>query len=550
MSRVYLNRIEASAKTGDILFNSIDKNSYNLGINKSVADLMDMELNPLEYKNKTIDGLTLLLNASIDVFIDSIYIYSENSNYVISSSGEKNYLDDFSDNFIQIDIKKKLEQSRSILLSRKKPVFWGDENTVKVLSKYYSIPLLSKEKKGLLVVNIKADKFLKEVFNISQDMSISSEKFYILDYDGLILHGSEQEENETNLTNLHNIPEAIILEAINKTSGYYVSNNFIFTFVKSSKTGLIYLSALSTIEYEQKINNVLFVIYILILVNIIVILILAFIVSYQIYNPVRNLISILDSDGRNSILGLEKNEGMDEIKYLSRNLINTIDHRAKLEKELLQKMYDLRISQVEVLQAQINPHFLRNTLATISWLAAGLTTGENEVTHVIGLLNNMLSISISKMGNLISLEEEISHACRYVEIQKYRFLDMFEVHWEIPAELYNYKLIKISLQPLIENSIHHGIKPKKSFSRIIIAAREEGGNIILSVHDTGLGLSPMKLEKLNKGLGQDFIESREHIGLFNVHKRYRILFGKDYGVHIKSSENHSTTVTIVIPKIK
>ena len=263
-----------------------------------------------------------------------------------------------------------------------------------------------------------------------------------------------------------------------------------------------------------------------------------------------NIISIIDSDEKNSILGLDKNEGMDEIKYLSRNLINTIDHKDKLEKELLQKMHDLRISQVEVLQAQINPHFLRNTLATISWLSAGLTNGENEVTHVIDLLNNMLSISVSKMGNLISLEEEIFHASRYVEIQKYRFLDMFEVHWEIPADLYNYKLIKISLQPLIENSIHHGIKPKKSFSRIIIAAREEGENIILSVHDTGLGISPVKLKKLNKSLGQDFIESREHIGLFNVHKRYRILFGKDYGIHIKSSENHSTTVIIVLPKIK
>lgn len=249
----------------------------------------------------------------------------------------------------------------------------------------------------------------------------------------------------------------------------------------------------------------------------------------------------LAQQGNFSQLG--NNSYTDEIGYLT----NTYDFMLEQIKKLMDERYkagiQVKAAELKALQEQINPHFLYNTLDTINWLAQ---KGSNEeVEKAISSLAQFYRLSLSNGNDEIPIHDELERISTYVQIQNIRFSSGINLVIDIDEEIGNYLILKLILQPFVENSILHGIMHKSSKEGfIIIGALIEDGNIRISLHDNGIGIPENILTKLN----EENCESMNWgYGIKNVKKRILLNYGDQYGIKFKSSPRDGTTVEIVIP---
>jgi len=200
-------------------------------------------------------------------------------------------------------------------------------------------------------------------------------------------------------------------------------------------------------------------------------------------------------------------------------------------------------AELIALQAQINPHFLYNTFESINWLIRS-----DDKQNAIGMLNDLSSLLryyARSNEPLVTIREEITYAKAYSDIMKMRFKENLVFKWEISEETFQCKIIKFTLQPLIENSIYHGIIPKQNKGTIQIKCYSEDNDLFITVLDDGVGIDQKELRKIEQELsGQNL-----NIGLYNVQNRIKILFGEKYGLSINSILGEKTEIKIHIPRL-
>lgn len=211
---------------------------------------------------------------------------------------------------------------------------------------------------------------------------------------------------------------------------------------------------------------------------------------------------------------------------------------ALMEKQMEDQKY-LHRAELELLQAQINPHFLYNTLDSIAILAENHR--EEDVVDMVTSLSSFFRNSLSKGKDLITLETEKKQVTSYLEIQSVRYSDKLRYEIDIPEELLHIIVPKLILQPLVENALYHGIKNRRGMGTISIAAETDGKDLLLRVKDSGAGMSAEQLEALKAGI---YEERHTGLGLLNVHKRIRLYCGEPYGLDFESSPGEGTTVTV------
>ncbi len=204
-----------------------------------------------------------------------------------------------------------------------------------------------------------------------------------------------------------------------------------------------------------------------------------------------------------------------------------------------------RHAELELLQAQINPHFLYNTLDTIIWLIEA--DKKEESIKMVSALSDFFRFCLSRGKDIISLEEEKKHVLSYLAIQKIRYQDRMDYEVQIPEALFDYSIPKLTLQPLVENSIYHGIKLQREPGVIRVEAHDMDDRIELIVKDNGAGMSEERLAEMKHA-----IETGEKVGfgLRTVHERMQLLYGEEYGLTISSTEGVGTIISAVIPKIE
>jgi len=215
----------------------------------------------------------------------------------------------------------------------------------------------------------------------------------------------------------------------------------------------------------------------------------------------------------------------------------------RLEKSLnliLKEQEEKRTSELNALRAQINPHFLYNTLDSIIWMAECNQT--DEVVDMTSALSKMLRASISRQPSGATLKLELQNVENYLKIQKVRYSNKLDYEINVNENLYNKKAVHLGLQPLVENAIYHGLR-NNNFGKITINAFEDGGLLKIQVIDDGAGMDREILSNLLK------IDKKNDsgIGIYNVDRRIKLLFGEDYGLSIDSEESVGTTATITIP---
>ena len=238
--------------------------------------------------------------------------------------------------------------------------------------------------------------------------------------------------------------------------------------------------------------------------------------------------------------------GPQEIRHLGHSIQKSYEQIEELMKKIVLEQNERRKSELDALQSQINPHFLYNTLESITWMVEG--ERNDDAVFMISQLARLFRISLSKGRTIISIRDEIQHAQSYMNIQKIRYKNTFSIEFDVEPEIYSYSTVKLILQPLLENAINYGVSGLDENGEIRVEGRKEGEQILLSVTDNGIGMSE---EEASLVLTDS---SRIHkrgsgVGLVNVNRRIQIYFGNEYGLSIESELDEGTRVLIRIPAV-
>lgn len=385
-------------------------------------------------------------------------------------------------------------------------------------------------------ITIVMDILFSEIVNSIRGVSIGEHGYcYIMGQDGdLIYHPHQQLVNTGAQMNIANHDE-----------GVYVENEVIYTVsnlqnVEWKIVGVCYVDEM----INEKVKSVAFVIIVCEIIVLLATLLLLYSLGGYIADPVKELIvSMRNFEENAENFEYKKISGMKEISMLSDSFGLMVERIQSLMREVRNEEITLRKTELKALQAQINPHFLYNTLDAIAWMCED---GNNEEAgDMVTALASLFRISISKGHELITIDKEIQHAMSYLKIEKLRYKNKFNYNFDIEESCLKYYCNKITLQPIIENAIYHGVNQMVDEGIINIRIYSEGEDIIFKVSDNGVGMTKEECERI-------FDKSKNEstgIGVINVDERVKIYFGSQYGVEIYSEVDEGTTVTIRMPKI-
>lgn len=467
-------------------------------------------------------------------YIDSIYIYSEQTDTVIMDNNSIP-LSDLSDTD-WINAYRAVTSPKGTIIPRSKNNVYPQ--LITIIKPIY----VADEKKGAIIMNINA----QSIYNSMLYQQYKDGRlFFLVNADNKIIISSE-------LSYFNTYPDDIGLNTLTiesnpKNSVYEINDkNYVVLSGDSTISDYKYISAYPLELYEHKLSTMKLQIIGILLLLMIIIFILAYVASVRSYSPLNEIISFLDNSQppADSIEEEDKNELM----YIINSIQTHIDDKTKMAEILEERMKLLRKSQYDMLQTQINPHFLYNTLETINWMAYNMSNSENPVSKSLINLASFFRNTLTS-GYFVSIENEIKYTKEYVNILALRYGDLFDIEWDIDESILSYTIIKICLQPIIENAVYHGIKQKNDKGLIKIKGLCDDNNIILIVSDDGVGIEKDDLDELNKTLSEtSFTNEKSHIGLSNVNQRIKIIFGDSYGIHVESTVGVGTDVYVTIPK--
>lgn len=296
---------------------------------------------------------------------------------------------------------------------------------------------------------------------------------------------------------------------------------------------------------NRNVSEMIHLSVVLAVVVLVVALLASWLLSRLLGRPLRGLASAMESfEADADHFTYRPVGGTREVQELSESFEHMVLRIQRLMCTVREEEVNLRKTELKALQAQINPHFLYNTLDSIAWMCEqGRNTDAVKMVHALARL---FRISISRGHELIPIGKEIEHAESYLQIQKYRYKNQFTYEFDVDPACLNYYCNKITLQPIIENAINHGLDLLVEEGRIDVRVREEGEDIVFYVQDNGVGMSHEQLRSIMERSPTD----RTGIGIKNVNDRLKIYFGKHYGLRITSEPDIGTCVEIRMPKIQ
>ncbi len=490
------------------------------------------------------EAFTSLINLAntlpiIYQYIDSIYVYAEDFDCVYVN-GIRNPTSSITDNNWLSDYRKISNQKGSFVLRNKNDTY---PSLITIIKPIY----VADEKKGAVVMNINSQTLYYSL--LSKRYKQDGQEFFLIDSQNQIILSKDISNFKKNISDIGFTD----IDFYSKDpSDTYTMNgeNYVVLRSDSSLNKYTYISMYSMSPYEENLSQAKTQLLIVSLSLLLLGFALAYVASANSYTPFREIITYLDntSSSADNIAPRDQNE----LRYIINSIKLHIDDKTKMEEILKERMNMLKKAQYDMLQTQINPHFLYNTLETINWMAYDMSgDAENPVSTALVNLAGFFRNTISSSGYLISISEEIQYTTDYLSILQLRYGDLFDIKWNIDESILSFKIIKICLQPVIENAVYHGFKPKNTKGTLTISGELDDTNIIFTMSDDGVGMYTDTLSSLNTLLHESvYNDSGSHIGLANVNKRIKIIFGEAYGLSVDSRKNVGTTVKITIPAVE
>ena len=294
------------------------------------------------------------------------------------------------------------------------------------------------------------------------------------------------------------------------------------------------------LTYDEELRN--FVMLVVICV-VLLIIFLAIIVSFFITSPMNRLMRLMGEVEAENLNTFSTARGVYEVNELSCSFNQMVYKIKRLMEQVVEEQQLLRKSEMRALEAQINPHFLYNTLDSIMWMAE--SGDQKNVVKMIAALAQFFRLSLSGGNETISVKDEMKHAENYLVIQKMRYNDQFDYEIVHDPAVLNGKTLKIMLQPIVENAVIHGVGNLPYKGKIRISAGISQNKLVFEVSDNGFGMKPDVLE----GILAENHSSKSGIGLHNVNQRIQLMYGSEYGLQFESQPDEGTTVRIILPFI-
>lgn len=279
-------------------------------------------------------------------------------------------------------------------------------------------------------------------------------------------------------------------------------------------------------------------------------ILLSFVIPNSIVRPIHHLNKVTNQVAEGDLTVRADVTGSSEVKKLGNSLNSMIEKIDNLLIAAVKDEKNLREAELELLQAQINPHFLYNTLDTIIWLTE--SGKQDKVVEIVSALSDFFRTSLNHGNGMFTLREEERHVRSYLQIQQVRYRDILEYEINFPDKLMGAVIPKITLQPIVENALYHGIKNRRGMGRIAVSAESVNGDVVISISDNGIGMTEERLKELQsllEGTYENEICESQHdsYGLYNVNERIKLKFGENYGVSISSKVGEGTCVEVKIP---
>ncbi|MGI8384346.1 sensor histidine kinase [Robertmurraya sp. P23] len=331
-------------------------------------------------------------------------------------------------------------------------------------------------------------------------------------------------------------------------SGYFTQGETFFVFDTSDLTDWKFIRYTPISVISKEANEIRSLIVLTVGSIVILSIVLYFFITSRLILPLRTLKEKMKQVSQGDLDVHLDNMGRDEIADLGENFNSMIMKIKALLTKSVNEQKQLKIAELRTMQAQINPHFLYNSLETIIWMAEAKKS--QHVIEITKALSHFFRISLSKGKDLITLEDEIDHIKNYLTIQKMRYQDILDITFHLNEDILKHEIIKLTLQPLVENAIYHGIKNKrgKGFVRIKGDFTPEG-YICIDVIDNGIGIKDEKLKDIRFQLSQGvpFGKDQGGFGMVNVHQRIFLYYGEPFGLTINSWYGSGTRVSLIIP---
>ena len=270
-------------------------------------------------------------------------------------------------------------------------------------------------------------------------------------------------------------------------------------------------------------------------------------ISRSISGPILGLSQVTHEIAQGDFSVRADEKGDRELGALAASVNNMAEHLSVMVMQIREDERKMRKAELRLLQEQINPHFLYNTLDAIVWM---IEDGKSEqAENMVVSLSTFFRTVLSRGREFISIREEVQHIRSYLEIQKARYQDILSYEIQVAPELYPYETLKMTLQPLVENALYHGVKNKRSGGLIRISGERDGKLIRFKVEDDGIGMNAEALTHLQAEIRRPCKETDTGFGMANVNERIRMNFGADYGLMIESEEGKGTRVWVTIPAV-
>ncbi len=520
----------------ELMFSEADAQSLNYSVSPHVMLRLE-ELLENGYADKENLDVSYMIKTFVDSnvnskpYLHSIYIYLNNTrgNFFASFVGLANETN-FRDTGWMQKVEKTPPEQKQWLELRNINAYAMTAYSTNVLSVYKRIYASNKQTPiGILLLNIKVN-YLNAFF--SDYSSFSGQSILLLDQEGDVLCSSGEQLSDKQLDN----DDLSILE-----KSYFIARE------DNSAYGVTYLSLIPRAALYQMSHDILGLVEVAILVSLILGSTIAYITTRRNTKDISAVVQLIEAAENGQEMPTIK-PSADVYGFIMQNIVKSFLERNALDRQLVEKKYRLEAMYFSFLQSQLNPHFLFNTLKNIFWKTVKLTGQQNEASHMIDLLSGVLYYALVNNDRYVLLEKEIENTEKYLQIQQLRFDGAFRVSWDIDVDTRENKCIKFLLQPLVENSLSHGLQNTRP-GEIFIAILQQCQRILFQVTDNGAGFTQERLDEIRQRMRQED-SPVQSIGLYNLNRRLVLAYGEDAALQIESIPGVETTIRFSIPVYK
>jgi len=538
-------------KTIEQLYSQIDNAKIFFSSNPRVTIQMKKAFNekPLSLDSlKNIENLSLYFQNLIftDPYIENIYVYYDNANnriffpqkgriQTITSSEELNFKETY-ENSGKKDFWMEIKQ-------KKIPGSTASTDALIIYQRLYT--RFASEPAGMIAFEYNLNK-MEQYFQTL--LLYSDQTIYLIDSEHNVIYtNSKSDDSDSELTSIYTTLTAKEEQHLfdMQLNGMYHKT----AYLKSARNnGLTYITFTPSNEIYKSTRSLTGTYMLLMFSGIFLSFVLAFFKTNKEYRYLNSIIEIFSNPeaSQQHFDQMPKKAG-NPFEYIMLNIIKLFLEQKYLKIQASERDYKMQILKMQALQHQINPHFLHNTLNTIFWEAIRLTSSENSCSTMISNLSSVMRYSLGDSQENVKVKEELEYLKTYLDIMKIRYTDKFEILYLVDDSCTIYPIKKMILQPIVENSIYHGIKEKKGKGHIYVGIRRIRKSILFYILDDGIGIPPEKLLKLQEQLYVHSAISSSHIGLTNTNLRLTMTYGGGSRLHLKSIRGKYTLVYFMIP---